>query len=91
MMLSLMVLLLLATLLESSKTIIALNHVRVILLVLIVVVTLFVQILWTIEPRSSRRYAFMPLFLYADVDLILLYLLTYLPVFRKLKSVHPRK
>lgn len=83
---SLAFLLLMVTLTDTPKPIITLTQIRVLLLILIVLVTTIVQIILTLVPHNYvNRYFFMTLFLYVDVHLILLYLLTYLPVFRKLK------
>lgn len=80
-------LLLMVTLVDSPKPIITLTQIRILLLVLIVLITIIVQIILTSGPLDYiNRYFFMTLFLYVDVHLILLYLLTYLPTFRKLKS-----
>jgi hypothetical protein len=84
---SLTFLLLMVTLTDSPKPIITLTQIRILLLILIILITIIIQIILTSGLLNyAHRYFFMTLFLYVDVHLILLYLLTYLPVFRKLKS-----
>lgn len=80
-------LLLMVTLVDSPKPIITLTQIRILLLILIVLITIIVQIILTSGPLDYiNRYFFMTLFLYVDVHLMFLYLLTYLPAFRKLKN-----
>ena len=80
-------LLLMMTLVETSKPIITLTQIRILLLILIVLITVIIQIFLTTGPLNYiHRYFLMTLFLYVDFHLIFLYLLTYLPLFRKLKS-----
>ena len=80
-------LLLMVTLVDSPKPIITLTQIRILLLILIVLITSIVQVILTSGLLDYvYRYFFMTLFLYVDVHLILLYLLTYLPTFRKLKT-----
>ena len=80
-------LLLMITLTDTSKPIITLFQIRIILLIFIVIITLFVNIFLNIEPNiKEREYIFLQLFLYVDVDLILVFLLTFLPFFRTLKT-----
>lgn len=80
-------LLLMMTLVDTSKPIITLTQIRILLLILIVLITISVQIILTTGPLNYiHRYFFMTLFLYVDVHLILLYLFTYLSNFQKLKS-----
>jgi hypothetical protein len=57
------------------------------LLVLIALITIFVLVFNIVTPLvfQARNY-YMPLFLYVDVHLILVFLLTFLPLFRKLKT-----
>jgi hypothetical protein len=57
------------------------------LLVLIALITIFVLIFNIITPLlfQAKNY-YMLLFLYVDVHLILVFLLTFLPLFRKLKT-----
>jgi hypothetical protein len=83
---SLAFLILMVTLTDTPKPIITLTQIRILLLILIVIITIIIQIVLTSGLLNyAHRYFFMTLFLYVDVHLILLYLLTYLPVFRKLK------
>ena len=80
-------LLLMVTLVDSPKPIITLTQIRILMLILIVLITGIVQVILTSGLLDYvYRYFFMTLFLYVDVYLILLYLLTYLPTFRKLKT-----
>jgi hypothetical protein len=80
-------LLLMVTLTDSPKPIITLTQIRILLLILIILITIIVQSILTSGLLDYiNRYFFMTLFLYVDVHLILLYLFTYLPTFRKLKS-----
>jgi len=72
---------------SSSKPIISIFHFRVFLLILIVLITIIVMIFNVIGPRYSTPQDILRLFLYVDVHLIILMLLTYLPIFRKLKPV----
>lgn len=82
---SLAYLLLMVTLTETSKPIITLTQIRILLLILIILITIIVHIILTSGLRNYiDRYGFIALFLYVDVHLVLLYLLTYLPVFRRL-------
>jgi len=83
--LSLAFLLFMALAVASSKPIISIFHIRIFLLVLIVLITLFVMILVALGPGHSTPQDIIKLFLYVDVHLILLMLITYLPFFRKLK------
>ena len=82
--LSLAFLLFLALALSSSKPVITIFHARIFLLVLIVLITLIVMI-FLVVPRRPSPQDIIRLFLYVDVHLIILMLLTYLPLFRKLK------
>jgi hypothetical protein len=89
-------LLLMVTYASTPKPLITLFQIRIILLTLIVIVTVFANIFyvcvnWKIEPLFAHEYAFMHLFLYVDVDLILLYLLTYIPIFRNLKPAQKKQ
>ena len=70
-----------------SKPVITIFQIRIILLTLIVLITLLVTIFLNIEPLvKQREYVLMNLFLYVDVDLILVFLFTFLPLFRPLKT-----
>ena len=71
--------------LSSAKPVISIFHIRIFLLVLIVLITLIVMIFVALGPGHSTPQDIIRLFLYVDVHLILLMLLTYLPFFRKLK------
>ena len=85
--LSLAFLLLMVTSASSRQPIITIYQIRIVLLVLIALITILVVIfnvsaLLLMEPQ----YAYMLLFFYVDVHLILVFLLTFLPLFRKLKT-----
>ncbi|MCX6561607.1 MAG: hypothetical protein NTZ26_13965 [Candidatus Aminicenantes bacterium] len=80
---------------RSRKPILTVAEIRIILLVLIVLMT-FVAKLFTIlivgepasDPGSSHtamKDLMIQIFLFVDVDLILAYLATYLPIFKALK------
>jgi hypothetical protein len=84
---SLACLLLMAISVNSPKPVISIFHLRVLLLILIVLVTMFVNVFLVTGPFVDlKQESSMGLFLYADIHLILLYLITYLPIFRKLKT-----
>jgi hypothetical protein len=84
---SLAFLLLMVTLVDSPKPIITLTQIRILLLILIVLITIIIMIILASGLLSYiNRYFFMTLFMYVDVHLILLYLFTHLPFFRKLKT-----
>lgn len=85
--LSLAFLLLMIISTNSSKPIITIYPIRIILLVLIALITIFVLVFNVITPLlfQAKNY-YMLLFLYVDVHLILVFLLTFLPLFRKLKT-----
>ena len=85
--LSLAFLLLMIVSTNMSKPIITIYPIRIILLVLIALITIFVLIFNIVTPLlfQARNY-YMLLFLYVDVHLILVFLLTFLPLFRKLKT-----
>lgn len=70
---------------STLKPVISIFHIRIFLLVLIVLITLIVMIFIVLGPQNSTPQDIIRLFLYVDVHLILLMLLTYLPIFRKLK------
>ena len=72
---------------NSSKPIITIYPIRIILLMLIALITILVVVFNAITPAlfQARNY-YMLLFLYVDVHLILVFLLTFLPLFRKLKT-----
>jgi len=84
--LSVAVLLLLAIATRMAKPLVTLFQIRIILLILIVLLTVFVNIFSVVEPLKFQTREIIPLFLYADLDLILVFLLTFLPVFRLPKT-----
>ena len=85
--LSLAFLLLMIISANSSKPIITIFPIRIILLVLISLITILVMVLNITTPLLFQaRNNYMLLFLYVDVHLILVFLLTFLPLFRKLKT-----
>lgn len=84
--LSLAILLLMVISTDSPKPIITVYPIRIVLLVLIVLITILVVIFNITTPLLSQREHYMLLFLYVDVHLILVFLLTFLPIFRKLKT-----
>lgn len=87
-------LLLLIVMADLKKPILTLLQVRVIVLVLIVLLTIIAKIGSVVEPlsegfRVSAGFVAPELmlpFLFAGVDLILIYLLTFLPMFRGMKA-----
>lgn len=95
--LGLAVLLLLSVALRSARPIVSLASIRIFLLTLIVLITVFVQIFSVVLPLApstaspngslqgtSSLTAY--LFLFMDVDLILVFLATCLPAYRGLKK-----
>lgn len=70
--------------LSSPKPIISIFHIRIFLLVLIVLITL-IAMMFVVIPRYPSPQDIIRLFLYTDIQLILLMIFTYLSVFRKLK------
>jgi hypothetical protein len=81
--LSLAVLLLLAISTRMAKPLVTLFQIRIILLVLIALLTIFVKIFSVIEPVGLQTRDIIPLFLYADLDLVLVFFLTFLPTYRR--------
>jgi hypothetical protein len=83
----LIILFLLISLSYSSKPILTPLQIRIFLLVLIAVLTILAVIMTSIsaiEEPDARR---LPLFLlFADIDIALVFLLTFLPMFRRLKT-----
>ncbi|UCE41852.1 MAG: hypothetical protein JSV17_02365 [Candidatus Aminicenantes bacterium] len=75
---------------STSKPVISIFHIRIFLLVLIVLITIIVMIFVVTGPQFTTPQDIISLFLYVDVHLILLMLLTYLPIFRKLKPASKR-
>ena len=75
---------------SAPKPLFTLFQIRLILLMLLGVITILVKILLTVlvyapfRPLDLKEFIYIPLFLYIDVHILLLYLLTYLPKFRKL-------
>ncbi len=84
--LSLAVLLLLAISTRMAKPLVTLFQIRIILLVLIALLTIFVKIFLVVEPVGLQTRAVIPLFLYADLDLVLVFLLSFLPTYRRSKA-----
>jgi len=85
--LSLAFLLLMVISTDSPKPIITIYPIRIILLVLIALITILAFVINVSTPLRFRPYYYyMLLFLYVDVPLILVYFLTFLPLFRKLKT-----
>ena len=86
--LSLAFLLLMVISTDSPKPIITIYPIRIILLVLIALITILAVVINNIPPplRFRPYFDIMLLFLYVDVPLILVFLLTFLPLFRKLKT-----
>jgi hypothetical protein len=82
-MLSVAVLLLLAVSQRAHKPIVTLFQIRVILLVLLALLTIPVKIFMVIALMDSTAKAAIPLFIYADLDLFLVFLMTFLPFYRK--------
>jgi len=83
--LSLAYLLFMAVTLDSSKPVVSIFHIRIFLLIPIVLITLIVMLLVALGPAYSTPQDIIRLFLYVDIHLILLMLISYLPFFRKLK------
>ena len=79
-------LLLMMTLTDTPKPIISLFQIRVILLVLMGLITILVVIFSVLVIQDLTVKSFMPLFLFVDVNLILVFLLSFLPLFRNLKT-----
>ncbi len=76
---------------KAPKPVISVFHLRVLLLILIVLITIFVKVFLVTGPFVDlRQEGSMGLFLYVDVHLILLFLITYLPFFRKLSPAKRR-
>jgi hypothetical protein len=81
--LSVAVLLLLAVSQRARKPVVTLFQIRVILLVLLTLLTVLAKIFTVIAPIDPTTKASMPLFVYADLDLFLVFLMTFLPFYRK--------
>lgn len=85
-MLSLAFLLLMILSASKSKPIISIFQIRIVLLMLIAVITIFVMIFIVLMPLHIKPQYPLLLFLHVDVDLILVFLLTFLPLFRPIKK-----
>ena len=83
--LSLAFLLLMILSTNTSKPIISIFQIRIVLLMLIAVITIFVMIFTVLMPLHYKPQFPLLLFLHVDVHLILVFLLTFLPLFRPLK------
>jgi hypothetical protein len=81
--LSVAVLLLLAVSQGARKPVVTLFQIRVILLVLLALLTIPVKIFVVIALMDSTAKAVTPLFIYADLDIFLVFLMTFLPLYRK--------
>ena len=72
---------------RGRKPVVTVFQIRVILLVLIVLLTVFFKIfmvvMWPDPVKRQPLSEAMPLFLYADLDLILVLVATFLPAFRR--------
>jgi len=86
MMLSLGFLVLMILSKNTSKPIISIFQIRIVLLMLIAVITIFVMIFTVLMPLHIKPQYPILLFLHVDVDLILVFLLTFLPLFRPMKK-----
>jgi hypothetical protein len=83
MILSVAVLLLLAVSQRACKPVVSLFQIRVILLVLLALLTILTKIFIVLAPMDTTTKAATPLFIYADLDLFLVFLITFLPFYRK--------
>ena len=75
----------------SPRPVISLFQVRIVLLVLIAVLTLLAKIWSTVGPLSptggGSGYFKLSLFMFfTDIDLAVVFLMTFLPAFRRLKN-----
>lgn len=95
--LGLVILLLLSVAIRSARPIVSLVSIRIVLLTLIALITILVQIFSVVLPlapsMASPNGSFEGtapltayLFLFMDVDLILVFLATFLPAYRGLKN-----
>ena len=84
-MLSLAFLLLMILSTNTSKPIISIFQIRIVLLMLIAAITIFVMIFTVLMPFHVKPQYPLLLFLHVDVDLILVFLITFLPFFRPMK------
>lgn len=85
-MLSLAFLILMIISTKTPKPVISIFQIRIILLMLIAVISLLVIIITLVMPLHYKPQYPLLLFLNVDAHLILVFLLTFLPVFRKLKT-----
>lgn len=81
--LSLAVLLLLAVSRRARKPIVSLLHIRVIVLVLLCLITILAKTFTVITAMDSTAKAVIPLFIYVELDLFLVFLLTFFPFYRR--------
>jgi len=77
------VLLLLAVSQRAPKPVVTMFQVRVILLVLLALLTMLGKILIVVELTRFTAETTAPLFIYAGLDLFLVFLMTFLPSYRK--------
>lgn len=84
--LSLAFLLLMILSTNTSKPIISIFQIRIVLLMLIAVITIFVMILTYGMPLHWKPQYPLLLFLNVDIHLVLVFLITFLPIFRPLKK-----
>jgi len=83
---SVAILWLLAVSQRSRKPVVTMFQIRVILLVLIALLTILVKVFTVVAvvtPMEPAAKGVTPLFVYADLDLCLVFLLTFLPIYRK--------
>jgi hypothetical protein len=72
---------------SSRQPLITIYQIRIVLLVLIVLITILVMIFNVTRMLDvDLLFGYLLLFFYVDVPLILVFLLTFLPLFRKLKT-----
>jgi len=76
-------LLLLAQSRRARKSVVSLLQIRIILLVLLSLITILAKIFTVITPMDNTAKAAIPLIIYADLDLFLVFLLTFLPSCRR--------
>jgi hypothetical protein len=81
--LSIAILLLLAVSQRATKPVVTMSQIRVILLVLLTLITVLAKILYVAGPLDSTAKTATSLFIYADLDLFLVFLMTFLPSFRR--------
>lgn len=68
---------------RARKPVVTLFQIRVVLLVPLTLLTILAKIFTVIAPIDPATKASMPLFIYADLDLFLVFLMTFLPFYRK--------